>query len=350
MIVEEPVRGSFAYLEQPGLFALPGLDQLRAFAERRLPAPPLTHLSGLIVDDAEEGSSRWSIPASPWWSTAAGVFPGGALAFVADAALAGSVFTTLPPATALLSSDLSINFLEPAFPSSGRLAATGTVIHSGRRQGLSEARVEDASGRLLAHATSRCVVQPLPFEPPEAPSAFPGVEEVSFDSPDPYLRPLEGGTIQQEVWDATSGLEFVQLWAKGERPAAPVCLLLGLGFADVEEGSVTVSMPASMWFCTGFGTFYGGAVSAFADAAITSAVMTTLPKGASFGTLDLKVNFLRPVTPDGRDLIARATVEQRGHTIAVTTCRLDDAGGRRIAMASGSAMISADRPWPRDTA
>ena len=58
------------------------------------------------------------------------MFPGGALAFVADAGLAGAVFTTLPPATALLSSDLSINFLKPAFPSSGsRIAVAHTQVH-----------------------------------------------------------------------------------------------------------------------------------------------------------------------------------------------------------------------------
>ncbi|MGH2679763.1 MAG: PaaI family thioesterase [Actinomycetota bacterium] len=51
------------------------------------------------------------------------------------------------------------------------------------------------------------------------------------------------------------------------------------------------------------------------------------------------------MTPDGRDLVARAAVEQRGRTIAVTTCRVDDADGKRVAMASGSAMISPDRPW-----
>ena len=92
-------------------------------------------------------------------------------------------------------------------------------------------------------------------------------------------------------------------------------------------------MPASLWFCTGFGTFYGGAVTAFADAAINTAVMTTLPAGTSFGTLDLKVNFLRPVTPDGRDLVARATVEQRGRTIAVSTCQ--DRRRRREARRDG---------------
>lgn len=346
MIVDEPLRGSFPYLEHPGLFSLPGLDQLRLWTEHRLPAPPLTHLSGLVVEAADTGTSTWSIPASPWWSTAAGIFPGGALAFVADAALAGAVFTTLPPRTALLSSDLSINFLEPAGPSSERLVATGTVIHTGRRQGLSEARVEDARGALLAHATSRCVLQPLPFDPPPAPKELPPVASAVEDVPDPYLRPPEGAIVPQAVWDETSGLDLLQLWAKGERVPAPVCALLGLRFGDVTEGSVAISMPASLWCCTGFGTFYGGAVTAFADAAITSAVMTTLPPGASFGTLDLKVNFLRPVTPDGRDLVARATVAQRGRTIAVATCTVDDADGKRVAMATGSAMISPDRPWP----
>lgn len=346
MIVEEPPRGSFAYLEQPGLFAMPAVDQLRLFIERRLPAPPLTHLSGLVVEEASEGVTTWSMPASPWWQTAAGVFPGGALAFVADAALAGAVFSTLPVGTALLSSDLSMNFLEPAGPGSDRLVARGTIIDVRKRQGLSEARVEDANGRLLAHATSRCVLQPLPFDPPEPPEALPPVEPPVFGTPDPYLRPVDGEVVPQPVWDRSRGLDLVQLWQKEELAASPICSLLGMRFVEVAEGEVTIAAPAALWFCTGFGTFYGGVLSALADAAINTAVTTTLDPGTSFGTLDLKVNFLRPVTPDGRDLFARARVEQRGRTIAVSTARLDDADGRRVAMASGSAIISEGRPWP----
>ena len=346
MNIEEAVRGSFAYLEQPGLFSLPTVDQLRLFIEGRLPAPPVTHLAGLVVDDASEGATTWSIPASGWWQTAAGVFAGGTLAFVADAALAGAVFTKLPTDAMLLSSDLSMNFLLPAWPSSERLVAKGSVIDVGRRQGLSEARVEDARGALLAHATSRCVLQPLPFDPPEPPSAFPTVEPPSHAVPDPYLRPVQGEIVPQAVWDETSGLDLVQLWRKGEGTASPACLLLGLRFVEAAEGSATLAMPASLWFCTAFGTFYGGALTALADAAINTAVTTTLPARTSFGTLDLKVNFLRPVTPDARDLLARATVEHRGRTIAVSTVRIDDADGKPVAMASGSAMISEGRSWP----
>jgi uncharacterized protein (TIGR00369 family) len=345
---DEPVRGSFAYLEHPGLFSLPPVDQLRLFIERRLPAPPLTHLTGLVVEDVSDGGSTWSIPASPWWASAAGVFAGGTLAFVADAALAGAVLTKLPAGTMLASSDLSMNFLEPAWPSSERLVAKGTVIDVGRRQGLSEARVEDARGTLLAHATSRCVLRPLPFEPPEPPEDLPAVAAPSQATPDPYLRPLEDDVIPQTVWDETPGLDLVQLWQKGERAPAPICSLLGLRFSDAAEASVTLSMPASPWFCTAYGTFYGGALTALADAAISAAVTTTLPPGSSFATLDLKMNFLRPVTPDGRELVARSTVEQRGRTIAVSTARIDDADGKRVAMATGSAMISEGHPWPTE--
>jgi uncharacterized protein (TIGR00369 family) len=318
---------------------------LQLFIDRKLPAPPLTHLSGLVVEAADAGTSTWAIPASAWWQTAAGIFAGGTLGFVADAALAGAVFTTLPAGVAVLSSDLSMNFLAAASPSSGRLTARGTVIHAGRRQALSEARVEDAEGTLLAHATSRCVLQPLPFTPPEPPGELPPIVPPAFETPDPHLRPPGGEVFPQALWDGTGGLDLVQLWHKGERAPSPVCELLGLRSLEVAEGAVSVGMPASPWLCTGFGTFYGGAVTAFADAAINTAVMTTVPAGTSFWTLDLKVNFLRPVTPDGRALVAKATVEQRGRTIAVATCWIDDADGKRVAMASGSTMISPGRPW-----
>jgi uncharacterized protein (TIGR00369 family) len=345
VIVEEPVRGSFAYVEQPGLFSVPTVEQLQLFADRRVPWPPLAHLSGLAVDAASEGTTTWSIPASPWWQTAAGVFAGGTLAFVADAALAGAIYTARPDSAMLLSSDLSINFLEPARPSSERLVAKGTVIDVGRRQGLSEARVEDARGTLLAHATSRVVLRRLPFDPPPPPpEAWLDPAAPAHETPDAYLRPVEGAVVPEAVWKETSGLDVVQLWRKGDLPVSPSCRLLGLRFVDVSEGSVTIAAPASLWFCTGFGTFYGGVLAALADAAINGALTTTLAPATSFATLDLKVNFLRPVTPDGRDLTVQATVEQRGRTLAVTTARIDDADGKRVAMASGSAMFSG-RPW-----
>ena len=345
MVIEEPVRGRYAYLEHPWLFSLPPAEQMRPFVERRVPLPPIHHLTGLVPVDAGPGTSTWSMPASPWWQSAAGIFPGGALAVVADAALGGAIYNTLPTGTVLATSELSMNFLRPATRASRQLVARGSPIHAGSRQGLSEARIEDAEGRLLAHATSRCVLRRLPFDPPEPPGSLPAPEEPEYETPDPYLRPPEGDVLTQEEWDQYSGLDLATMWLKGERAAPPHCQLAGWRLLGVEEGTATWSMPASQWFCTGFGTFYGGIIAMFLDGGINSAVTTTLPPGASFGTLDLKVNFLRPVTADGRDLVAEATVVHRGRTIAVTTAEIEDADGKRVAMATSSAMILPDHAW-----
>jgi hypothetical protein len=73
VIVDEPVRGSFAYLEQPGLFAMPSEEQqLRMFIDRRLPAPPLTHLSGLVVEEVSMASGSSMISEGRPWPTLAG--------------------------------------------------------------------------------------------------------------------------------------------------------------------------------------------------------------------------------------------------------------------------------------
>lgn len=345
MIDEAHLRGSPAYLEHPGLFGLPGLEQMRLFVQRRLPGPPLHHLSGLAPVEVDAGTVTFTMPAAPCWCSAAGVFPGGVDAFVADAALGGAILTALPPRTAPATSELSMNFLRPATPDSGALVARGRVVQVGRRQGLSEATVEDARGRLLAHGTSRCVLRSIPVDPPDLPDPLPPVPARDDPDPDPYLRPAEGEVISHAVWSRTSGLEIVQSWVKGDRPLPPFCRLVSSRPVEVAEGSVSWAMPASGWFSTSYGTFYGGAIVLFVDGAINAAVTTTIPAGTSYGTLDLKVNFLRPVTPDGRDLLARATVVHRGRTIAVTQAEVEDADGRRVAMATSSAMILPGRPW-----
>jgi uncharacterized protein (TIGR00369 family) len=312
--------------------------------------PPIHLLTGLIPEHAAPGRSSWSIPASPWLQSAAGLFPGGALAVVADAALGGAIYNVLPTGTVLATSELSMNFIRPATPASERLTARARLIHSGSRQGLSDGLVEDVHGRLLAHATSRCVLRPLPFEPPPPPEDQPArIEEPAYETPDPYLRPVEGAVLPQSEWDASPGLEIIRSWQKGEREPPPICRLCGWHLLEVDEGAATWSVPASQWFCTGFGTFYGGITTMILDVGIITAITTTLPPGTSFGTLDLKVNFLRPVTADSRDLRAQARVVHRGRTMAVTTAELEDADGKVVAMATSSALIMPGVPWQTAT-
>jgi uncharacterized protein (TIGR00369 family) len=63
--------------------------------------------------------------------------------------------------------------------------------------------------------------------------------------------------------------------------------------------------------------------------------------------LDLKVNFLRPVTPDGATLTANATVTHRGRSIAVVASEVLNYQGKKVALATETILILPGRPWER---
>lgn len=345
VIVNEPVRGSYAYFEYPGLMNLSGLEQFRPFLKGRLPLPPLFRLTGLRISEIGLGTATYAMPASGWWQSSAGVFTGGVMAFLADAALGGAIYAALPPRTALATSQLSIDFLRPASVASGSLIARGRLLQAGRSQALSEAVVEDSRGRLLAHATSRCILRHVASDPPPLPDAFPPAERDRSDTPDPHARPPEGKLLGREQWNTMTGLDILRAAIAGGVPAPPAAELTGLRILSADEGRVVHTMPASEWFCTSARGFYGGAVAFLADWAINGALTTTLPPRTAYGTLDLKVNYLRRVRPDGRDLVAEAEVVHRGKTVGVVNGRISDADGKLVAIASSSSMLYPGRSW-----
>ncbi|EPJ34894.1 hypothetical protein STAFG_8084 [Streptomyces afghaniensis 772] len=63
---------------------------------------------------------------------------------------------------AYTSLDLTVKFLRPITVDTGPVRAIGTVVNKGRRTALAQARLVDAKDRLLAHATSSCMLFPVP--------------------------------------------------------------------------------------------------------------------------------------------------------------------------------------------
>jgi uncharacterized protein (TIGR00369 family) len=168
--------------------------------------------------------------------------------------------------------------------------------------------------------------------------------DTDHDSPDPYERPAAGEVLPQEVWDRMSGLEVLEAQVAGELPRPPVSHLFGLAPIEVDEGRATFVLPATEWLCSPLHTVEGGVIAMLADAALASAIQTTVPAGAALAMVDLKVNFLRPARPDGRDLVARGTVIHRGRTVSVANAEVRNADDKPVALATGSAMILEGRP------
>ena len=338
----EPVRG------QPGdisILGLPGLERMQASVRGQLPAPPIHYFSGIRPVDAGPGTSTFLMPASPWWRTPADIFIPGVMAFAADAALGGAIIASVPAGRALATSDLTMSYLRPASTASERLVARAHVVHAGRSLGLSQVIVEDGHGRLLGHGTSRCFLFDPVSPPPDPPRLEGPWPAPHHETPDPYLRPAPGEVIPQEVWDRMSGLEVFRALMDERLPAPPVYYFMGGRWIEADEGRATFVQPAIPWFQSPAGTVYGGAIAYIADLCLLGAVQTTVPAKTAFSPLDLKVNFIRPVFPDGRNITAVGEVVHRGKTLAVANAELKNEEGKVVAVATGSTLILPDRPW-----
>jgi uncharacterized protein (TIGR00369 family) len=337
---EEPVRGSFGDLS--GL-ALPGIERMRLSVRGATTAPPIHHLTGLKPVEAGLGSSTFSMPVTPWLQTTVpGLVTGGVIAFLADGPLGTAILTVLPPLGYMTTSDLTMSFLRPATLESGTLVGRARLIHGGKSVALSEVLVEDGLGRQLAHGTSRGFLLSAPGAPPAADSSSPLV----YETPDPYLRtPVNGGPIPQDEWDRVTGLEALSRCISDPDAAPPIHHLTGIRPMEASGGVCTFGLPASPWLASPQPFIYGGAIALLADAALSGAVMTINPAGCSFAPLDLKVNYVRPVLPDGGLMTARAVLVHRGRSMVVATAELFNAEGKRIALASSSAMLLPGRPW-----
>ena len=344
---QEPVRGGYP---DPELLGLPGVEQLRAFLDESAPKPPIHHLVGMGPTEVGLGSATFSMPASPWLLSPQGLISVGTLAILADGPLGCAVQSALPAMTGYATSELSLRVLRPV-RAGGTLAARGTLVYGGRSIALSNAQIIDERGRLLADCSSMCFVRPLGGQPAASPAT--GSEAgrpAEASSSDPYERPPLGEVLEQDVWERMSGREVLDAQLAGELPHPPLAFLTGAHPVKVGDGEAVFALPCHEWLCSPLGTVEGGTIAMVADCALVSAIQTTAPAGAAIAPMDLKVNFLRPVAPDGRELLAQGRVRHPGRTITIAEAEVRNADDKPVAIATGSAMILAGRPAAlRDT-
>lgn len=331
-IVTEPVRGTIGDVSA---LKLPGLDAMRRVVRGKAPAPPISHLFGLEATEVGLGTSTFAMPVTPWLQDVFGIIWGGTYAIVADAPIATALQTGLPPGKAVTTSELSINFLRPATSESGQLVGRARSVYLGRSVGVSEATIEDARGRTMAHATTRCVIQDVPFDP-DVRLAEP--EPPVTDPPDPYLREVPDGLqLDLSMWDGQRRIDVQRTLGK-DNPG-PVNTLTGLAFDHVRPGAVALTLPASPWFSNGTPFAYGGLLAWACDSALVGAVWTTLDAGAVAPSLDLQVRFIRPVPVDGSTLDITAQVIHSGRSLRVAQAEVTNADGKVVAIASGSSLV-----------
>ncbi len=122
----------------------------------------------------------------------------------------------------------------------------------------------------------------------------------------------------------------------GEEFPAPIGRLLGLKIDRLGSGVAEIGLEADERFANPMGTLHGGVLCDLADAAMGAAYRSTLAEGESFTTLELKINFLRPVWR--ATLRAEANVVRAGQVVGLVECNVLDERGRLIARATSTCM------------
>jgi uncharacterized protein (TIGR00369 family) len=152
--------------EAPGGFADPALlaslsgrEVFEGWLRRELPAPPLHYLTGVEPEGIDTDSVSWAMPASPWLGSPGPFLYGGALAFLADAALSSAVMPQLPAGTGFRPIDLRMRFIRPVVPGSGTLTAEARVAHLGRGLAVTQGRIIGAEGKPVVLAESSLLLR-----------------------------------------------------------------------------------------------------------------------------------------------------------------------------------------------
>jgi len=130
--------------------------------------------------------------------------------------------------------------------------------------------------------------------------------------------------------------QAIQKMISGESPGAPVGRLIGFHVVAAKPGEATVELDAGPQHTNPMGTLHGGVLCDIADAAMGIAYACALGEDESFTTLELKINFLRPVWKG--TLRAMGRVVKNGTTIGLVECDVFDDQKRLIARASSTCM------------
>jgi uncharacterized protein (TIGR00369 family) len=131
-------------------------------------------------------------------------------------------------------------------------------------------------------------------------------------------------------------LETIEKVRRGEIPPPPVAGLIGFTLSAIEPGRGVVEFEAEPRHANPMGTLHGGILCDVADAAMGMAYAATLDEGESFTTLELKINFLKPVWTG--KLVATGRVVKGGHTVGLVECDIVDDKDRLVARATSTCL------------
>jgi uncharacterized protein (TIGR00369 family) len=138
---------------------------------------------------------------------------------------------------------------------------------------------------------------------------------------------------------ALGGLEYLQAVQNGELPGPPIASMMGTELHKISEGRVVFTMVPAEYHYNPLGMVHGGVAAMLIDSATGCAVQSMLPKGQTFTTLEIKVNYLRAMTVDTGPIACEGKVIHLGGRVAVAEAQITDEAGKIYAHGTSTCLI-----------
>lgn len=142
-----------------------------------------------------------------------------------------------------------------------------------------------------------------------------------------------------EAGRALSGIEFLQKIVAGELPPPPLAALMNFDLVEVSEGYAVFAVDPAEYHYNPIGVVHGGLAATLLDSAMGCAVHSTLPAGAGYTTLEIKVNFIRAMSVNTGRVRCEAKIVHAGARTATAEGRVIDASGKLYAHGTTTCLI-----------
>ena len=149
-------------LPRDAVRTMTGLELMRGMADGSFPGAPIGRLMNMRGVEAGPGFIVFEAIPGPEHYNPLGTVHGGFAATLLDSAMGCAVHTTLAAGTGYTSIDINVTYVRAITSATGPVTARGEVINVGRRVGTARGTLTDASGKLLAHGTTSCLIFEMP--------------------------------------------------------------------------------------------------------------------------------------------------------------------------------------------
>ena len=136
-----------------------------------------------------------------------------------------------------------------------------------------------------------------------------------------------------------SGLESLKAVLAGELPPPPIAAMLDMRLVEVEEGRVVFAIEPAEYQYNPLGTVHGGVTATLLDSALGCTVQSMLPSGTAYTTIELKINYVRPITSETGTVYGEGKIIHMGGRIATAEARVTDTAGKLYAHATTTCIL-----------